>query len=143
VTLEGSFHGRTFAKVVGSLVGHVTRAAVGPCVEGAATVLTATLPWHMRYVAFSGNLPSIATLKFDVIGFSMQTNQGGLQTLFRSETFQPVRDVFAREATGELVAGTLAGEIVGSSGSTSIIEPAVATAHTVPGGATRITVTLI
>ena len=96
----------------------------------------------MRYVAFSGNLPSIATIKFDTVGLAMQIREGGLQALFRSEAFQPVRYVFAREATGELAGGTIMGEIVGSSGAT-VLFAGPATAHTVPGGATRITITLI
>src|SRR5215207_9545753 len=46
VTIEGSFHSRTVWKVSGSLVGYVTRTALGACTGGTARVLTETLPWH-------------------------------------------------------------------------------------------------
>src|SRR5438270_3751470 len=61
LTLEGSLHSATIVKTRGSLVGYITRASVGPCVNGSATVLTATLPWHVQYDSFTGTLPSIAT----------------------------------------------------------------------------------
>jgi hypothetical protein len=75
VTLEGSFHSRTIAKVVGSLIGLITRAAVRhPCTNGeawafngserlGATTLATSLPWHITYEGFTGTLPNIATLR--------------------------------------------------------------------------------
>ncbi len=65
VTLEGSFHSATIAKVIGSLIGYITRAIVKneSCTGGNATVLTATLPWHVTYEGFTGTLPSITALR--------------------------------------------------------------------------------
>ncbi|HZV73609.1 MAG TPA: hypothetical protein VFF79_07835 [Conexibacter sp.] len=63
VTLEGSFHSRTIAKTIGALVGYVTRGIAGGCTENSATVLTATLPWHITYEGFSGRLPTIARIR--------------------------------------------------------------------------------
>jgi len=76
VTLEGSFHERTFAKVFGTLVGYVTRAAIShPCTGGEAWFWNGTegaltgassLPWHLRYEGFSGTLPSIASVSLTI-----------------------------------------------------------------------------
>jgi len=60
VTMEGSFHSATIRKVLGALVGYVTRATAGrPCIGGAATVNQSSLPWHITYEGFEGTLPLI------------------------------------------------------------------------------------
>jgi hypothetical protein len=61
VTLEGSLHSRTIPKTPELLLGYITRVITGQCSEP-VTVLTATLPWHVRYVGFSGRLPDITLL---------------------------------------------------------------------------------
>ncbi|HZV73607.1 MAG TPA: hypothetical protein VFF79_07825 [Conexibacter sp.] len=63
ITLEGSFHSRTMVKTIGSLLGYVTRAIAGSCTENSATVLTATLPWHLTYEGFAGTLPNINRIR--------------------------------------------------------------------------------
>jgi len=42
LTLEGSVHSATLTKTVGLLIGYITRASIGPCPTGSATLLTAT-----------------------------------------------------------------------------------------------------
>jgi hypothetical protein len=59
LTLEGSLHTRTMAKVAGALLGYITRVTAAECV---AAMLTETLPWHVRYEGFSGTLPNITLL---------------------------------------------------------------------------------
>jgi hypothetical protein len=60
VTLEGSFHSATIHKVRGALIGHISRASVASCGFGtSATVLTASLPWHITYDSFIGRLPRL------------------------------------------------------------------------------------
>jgi hypothetical protein len=66
VTLEGTFHSNTIAKVVNSLVGYITRATADTpnCRENTggtarALVRQETLPWHIRYVGFIGTLPNV------------------------------------------------------------------------------------
>jgi hypothetical protein len=77
LTLEGSFHGRTIGKAPGNLIGYITRAIVGhPCGgEGEMWVHNGTervlggeapatsLPWHMRYLGFTGTLPAISEVR--------------------------------------------------------------------------------
>jgi len=67
VTLEGSLHSRTMPKVEGSLIGYVTRVITGNCQLG-TTILTETLPWHVRYISFSGRLPDITLITVKVRG---------------------------------------------------------------------------
>jgi hypothetical protein len=67
VTLEGSFHYRTFLKVRESLVGYITRAIARECTIGSATILTTNLPWHIRYQGFEGTLPNITAIRIRLI----------------------------------------------------------------------------
>jgi hypothetical protein len=66
VTLEGSFHYRTFVKAR-ELVGYITRAIANHCLTGSATVLTTNLPWHIRYQSFEGTLPNISAIRLRLI----------------------------------------------------------------------------
>ena len=94
VTLEGSFHARTFVKSVGALVGYVTSSAIGQrnvCQGGAATVLAETLPWHVRYTSFEGTLPRIRGAKLSILGVSWRIFIAGLglTCLYRTEASHP------------------------------------------------------
>jgi len=75
LTLEGSFHSRTIAKVARALIGAVTRAAFNQeaCASGSMAAFNGsesyngtrpanTLPWHLSYESFSGSLPIISSL---------------------------------------------------------------------------------
>jgi len=146
VTLEGSLHSRTIAKVVGSLIGFITRAILGPCSSGSATILTETLPWHTQYRAFTGTLPNITSLSVNVIGSSFRVREPGFVTcLARSTTTEPAIGTFNREAGGALTTSEIGGSIrtggecFGQVGSFTSDRGPV----TVLGAATRITVTLI
>jgi len=72
LTLEGSFHTRTVAKVTRSLIGAVTKAQFKQesCTNGSfatfngvdrynGTTSPNTLPWHITYESFAGTLPNI------------------------------------------------------------------------------------
>ena len=61
VTLEGSFHSRTIAKVARTLTGAITRANVDEanCTNGNGRPRNETLPWHLTYEGFTGTLPNI------------------------------------------------------------------------------------
>ncbi|HEX7291518.1 MAG TPA: hypothetical protein VF250_10370 [Conexibacter sp.] len=94
VTLEGTWHGRSLAKTVSALVGYVTRATIQSeaCTGGRATVLSRTLPWHMRYSSFTGTLPNITVLTFGIIGMGigLHINSSGLDCLMLSEEAEPL-----------------------------------------------------
>ena len=92
VTLEGSFHSSTFAKVAGALVGYVNRASLGsPCTGGTATLLRESLPWHMEYEGYRGTLPNITEIDYDLAGFGISVDPEGIlgQCLARSEAVIP------------------------------------------------------
>ena len=70
ITLEGSFHSRTLTKILGTLVGHITRASVatGSCVGGRMRWLTTRLPWHLKHDTFNGSLPNITSIVYRGVG---------------------------------------------------------------------------
>jgi hypothetical protein len=114
VTLEGSLHSRTMFKQIGSLIGFITRAIRGPCVIGtSATILTETLPWHVRYSGFSGFLPEITSIIVHVIGASFRVREpGGITCLFRSAATQPAVMNFHRDTvTHNIIEASLNGTI--------------------------------
>ncbi len=105
VSLEGTFHGASLSKTAGLLVGYVTRAGVQRCGEGqGATILTGTLPWHFTYASFSGTLPSINWVNFNIIGLAMSIDPaGGLpECLMRTDAAEPGR------VSAGLASGTVA-----------------------------------
>jgi hypothetical protein len=146
VTLEGSFHERTTAKVVGRLVGYLTRAALGACTSGSATVLTETLPWHIRYSSFAGTLPNITRASANVTGVAFRIREvGGVTCLIRSTEGEPTTVAFNREAAGALTSATAGGttragaECFGAAGTFV----GTSTAFTVLNNTNRITLSLI
>lgn len=141
VTLEGSLHQRTIAKVEGSLIGYITRAIVGTCARGSATILTATLPWHVRYGSFTGTLPSISRLVTTVSGAQFRIREPffGVQCLASGGTAQ---GIYQREAGGVLTQAEIGGESPTDCGIEGTLSGR-SVALTQLGSATRITVTLI
>jgi len=103
VTLEGSFHSRTIAKLRGALVAHISRAAIGVCQEGNATILSATLPWHVTYQSFTGTLPSLTGVRHLLIGAAFQIEPGlGIVCLARTMAESPAAGDANREAGGNI-----------------------------------------
>ena len=106
VTLEGSFHSRTFTKVRGALVGFINRASVRPSCAGGwgdMRFLSETLPWHIRYRSFAGTLPRITAVTIDVVGFSW--NYPGIgrgPCLYRSTAESPAGFILNRAETGAI-----------------------------------------
>lgn len=110
VTLEASLHARTFAKVANALIGNVTGVSVSGC---AATVLTATLPWHIRYSAFSGFLPRITAIKTVVIGFALQTAEPLFgPCLITSTSEEPFVQIYKRDVSTEVLTANEVGGII-------------------------------
>jgi hypothetical protein len=101
VTLEGTFHRMTLAKVADSLVGVVTRARIeeasctarAPGVTGRA-ILLSSLPWHITYRSFTGTLPRIESVKLAVINLmvlvSTQNSRESISCLFVATSARPL-----------------------------------------------------
>ena len=81
-TLEGSFHTRTITKVANTLLGYITRVSTAACTSTTAIL---ALPWHVRYVGFSGNLPNITLLTVRVSRFSFSFASAGFVCLAEPE----------------------------------------------------------
>ncbi len=103
VTMEGSFHERTFPKTAELLIGVITRAIAGhPCEgggeewaihNGTETVLrgipATSLPWPMRYVSFTGTLPFITTVTVNVTGIVVTATGLCLETFGEAAEVRP------------------------------------------------------
>jgi hypothetical protein len=115
VTLEGSFHTTTIAKVRGSLIGLITRATVAhPCEGGEGWALNGraeergptTLPWHLTYEEFRGTLPRIETLAVLLARFGFLIQSGGsCSGSYGNATDNIIGDIARNTSTGAL--GTL------------------------------------
>jgi hypothetical protein len=104
LTLEGTLHSRTMVKTIGSLMGYITRAILGPCATGSTTILTETLPWHERFSGFNGILPEITSIIVHIIGASWRVREpGGLTCLARSTAAQPTVGTFHRDTVTHLL----------------------------------------
>jgi hypothetical protein len=112
VTLEGSFHNATFIKTRGLLIGNITRAAVQnrQCSGGRATILLETLPWHVTYQSFTGTLPTIAGITFNLIRAGFLIEQPELNLCRAVTTLErPARGI-ANIGAGGVVTGLRADE---------------------------------
>lgn len=112
LTLEGSLHSATIAKVVGLLMGAITRASVGPCSSGSMTVLTATLPWHIQYAGFAGTLPTISSITTNTVNWAFQIQEPTFRAtcLVRAEAAHPATGTYSL-TSGSLTSVTLGGSI--------------------------------
>ncbi len=109
VTLEGSFNSATFAKVRDAQAGLITRAVVNnpSCSEGQATILSETLPWHVTYQSFSGTLPAILSVRYDLLGAAFRIEPGlGVVCLARSSETFPAAGEASRESRGNITSLT-------------------------------------
>jgi hypothetical protein len=113
VTLEGSFESRTFPIDRGALeVGVVTRASIGGCnAEGARIVfLTETLPWSVTFASYTGTLPRIATIRYELRGLRLLVEATPFMAcLYRSTQATPAVYVWGL-AEGPVLEYTMAEE---------------------------------
>ena len=106
IILEGSLHRRTIPKVSGSLIGYITRAELGICPFGTATILRETLPWHVRYHGFEGVLPNIGSIISHIINASFRIrSSAGVTCLVRSTAAEPAVGRFHRDVSNHLTVG--------------------------------------
>ena len=113
VTLEGSLHSRTMPKMIGSLIGYITRAILGRCEEGTATISRESLPWHVTYSGFQGTLPNITSIITHVIGASFHIREPfGIRCHVRLTPERPGVGTFHRNITShEITEVSISGRI--------------------------------
>jgi hypothetical protein len=87
VTLEGSFHSRTFAKVARTLIGAITRIDVFTerCTNGTARAIRPP-PWHVTYEGFTGTLPAIQTIRLLLQRFQFLIESFGVSCKYGTST---------------------------------------------------------
>jgi hypothetical protein len=121
VTIEGSFHYSTFLKTR-SLVGHVTKARVGPienCRKNGITSVAIlgtnaegrlTTPWHVLYDSFRGTLPRISGIRLALVGaeFLLQESIFGESCLYRSTAARPAFGIVNTRTENGVVSGLTA-----------------------------------
>ena len=152
VTLEGTFHANTIAKVERSLIGYVTAVTVArPCTGGTAwayngsevnEVLGGTfptsLPWHITYEGFNGALPTPSAIRI-LLALARFELRG---TIFGIPALCTYRTGAAGNATGtaNLGAGGRV-ESLSASGTISSEDPSPCSAGTFqsPAGDGRVT----
>lgn len=111
VTLAGSFHETVIEKVDGSLIGHVDEAVIrggsgaGECTGGTATFLTGSLPWHVTYEGFTGELPNIESVRLSLYGFAFEIiNSLGINCLARTTVENPLAAELTLSGSGQATA---------------------------------------
>lgn len=154
VTLEGTLHSRTIAKIARTLVGFITRAKIQTCSVGAARWLEELqgannrLPWHIQYASFTGTLPTIETVRFQVIDLSFLVTKMLESCLYRSTAAAPALLDFFREAGGALTIARFSNtevipRVAGGLMCENTAKLTGSGAPTVLGSATKITLSLI
>jgi hypothetical protein len=122
-TFEGSFHTRTIVKIVGSLIGSISRAIVAhPCTGGEVWIddgvsiqplgtAPKKLPFHVRYRGFTGTLPSLGSYFIGInTSFVVQGTVLGLTCRGRyGRPEDSISNVGAREAGGGITSITANG----------------------------------
>jgi hypothetical protein len=142
VTVEGSVHARTLAKVTTNLIGYITSAILGTCAEGTATILRETLPWHVHYSGFTSTLPNITSIRLAADGVSFRMREPFATCLATSTHERPAIGTFGRSvSTRKVTEAELSGRVptnCGSEGTLSSTKDRV-----VDGNGAELTVTLI
>lgn len=105
VTLEGSFHSATFAKIMNKLAGYITRASVGMCATGHVTALAETLPWHIIYRGFRGTLPFITNVVAGIIGAAFRVSNSVTGECLMRTTIEHPAEAIMEEPVAEGSAG--------------------------------------
>jgi hypothetical protein len=114
VTIEGSFHARTIAKVARSLAGSITRVIIGhACTGGEVWADNGTeseplgtapnrLPFHITYESFAGTLPAISSIGFLIsrTSFVFQATSFGVSARCRYGRIEDNITVSAARAAG-------------------------------------------
>ena len=143
VTLEGSLHSRTIPKVNDTLMGYITRASLGTCgPEAMVTILTETLPWHVRYGFFNGALPNITAISAHILEFSYRIRDTRT-CLARTGSENRIVITFLRDTTTRALTTTeLIGNIITDCNEFAVFS-STRDPVTVLNSSSRITVTLI
>jgi hypothetical protein len=102
--LSGTWRSRTITKSAGAVIGEVNTGQLVNCSEGQIGLMltTGTIPWEVRYSSYTGTLPEITSVTFQVVGFRILIRPiGGISCLYRSTAEAPL--VFNAPVTRERI----------------------------------------
>jgi hypothetical protein len=111
--MKGVFHSRTITKSEGALIGRVTESRIRQsCAINRAFILNAlagegsptSLPWHLKYRSFTGRLPTIGTITFEVVGLSILVETALEMCLYRTTNEEPFTFIATVEVGGNITA---------------------------------------
>lgn len=118
VTLSGSFHSRTSSKIREALSGSVTHVEISEdrevgrsCTGGHVTVFHETLPWHLRYVNFTGILPTITGVTTALVGARLRIANGSATCNLTTTAANPSKGITSVERNGAATGITAEGSI--------------------------------
>jgi hypothetical protein len=118
VVFTVSLH-RSIAKSAGALAGAVNEWSARNCRYGTVILLSASLPWHITYVSFTGTLPSISSLRLQINNMSLLVNAfGGFARCLYSGNIQltsrgsPITEFRIDETIGFPLAVRLSGSAI-------------------------------
>lgn len=109
LTVEGTWHTRTFAKTAELLIGHVTRAAAGGVAEcmGAGSMTAEVMPpWNVRYNGFTGRLPAISAILVRIVEMRFTIANGAVTCRLTTTAARPFKGQFNINGAGEALTFT-------------------------------------
>lgn len=145
LTLEGSFHSSTIAKVERTLIGYITRVDTAHCTTN-TTILRTNLPWHLTYESFTGTLPNITSRTWLVRNIELLIEVLGFRCLIGGSVmrFRATRNTSTGAVSGVSVSESVPARSGGGFGCPdSSITLTGSSTYTVLGTTTPITITLI
>jgi len=149
--LEGSLHSSTIAKVIGALIGYITRASVAEaaCTGGRASVSQELLPWREQYDGFEGTLPAFTRVNRVVLGNGIRLFVNGVWCRYDAVagngfSIVLIRNTMTNRVTMVSFSGQVNGELLNPPGCPSVAIAARSEGtETVLGSTASITLTLI
>jgi hypothetical protein len=148
VTIEGSYHARTIAKVIGNLKGAIRQVTIKneSCTGG--TLAIERPPWHWTYEGFTGTLPNITATRLLMTRRRWILTSSGLRCTYGNETD---RVTFTSALSGGTVTSFTpdAGNAIHKVAPSELFCPETVSlsgsegAEMVSGTTTRLTITLI
>ncbi len=97
-----TFHRGTFTKTAGALVGTVLEVMIRNCTTAQIVAIGESLPWHVVFVNFTGTLPNITSVKFEIVGMGLEFESSGTRCRLRTTTERPANVIFNVETGGRL-----------------------------------------
>ncbi len=98
LTLRGEVD-EVIAKSAGLVGGAILESAVGTCEGGTVSFLAASFPWELEYTSFSGTLPAISGVRFEIPRVSGSGTVLGIRCLYEGTLHGTLNGTRATQVT--------------------------------------------